>query len=443
MAIMLGVLSAARVVPPLVIAFFAQRIGRLESHASWAIMSAIALVAGTAFLAIASSDAVEGTALFVLGAVACGLGSETLLLMCHELYVRLGFDSVKRLMLWRIGLDAAFALLALLPGRVVLSACLVLPVVCAVSYLIARRLLIREAVPNKPSGLRSFSLKSRTTLFIGMGILILTFGFGFMQSAFGDRMFGDWAIDAGFWVTVTGRVLTFFLMLALMPLLHDFHFERLFQAAVMASIAAFLALLLPFQQNFAAFHLLTIVAAFVTEYATFLLSIYAASRASGNSLGILSWGQAAMRAGGIPSCLVGLMVSSSLAANPENQLLPYVLCGCVLVLALAGIWLLSERAVSGFLWGKEEGSRREHAGADAGRVMERIANQAGLTQREAEVFGLLMEGRSVPYIKETLYISISTAKTHVRHIYQKFGVHDRQELISLVQERIAKGSERD
>ena len=75
--------------------------------------------------------------------------------------------------------------------------------------------------------------------------------------------------------------------------------------------------------------------------------------------------------------------------------------------------------------------------------MERIANQAGLTQREAEVFGLLMEGRSVPYIKETLYISISTAKTHVRHIYQKFGVHDRQELISLVQERIAKGSERD
>jgi DNA-binding NarL/FixJ family response regulator len=46
---------------------------------------------------------------------------------------------------------------------------------------------------------------------------------------------------------------------------------------------------------------------------------------------------------------------------------------------------------------------------------------------------MLVEGRSIPYIKETLYISGNTVKTHVRHIYQKTCVHDRQELIDLFQ----------
>ena len=44
---------------------------------------------------------------------------------------------------------------------------------------------------------------------------------------------------------------------------------------------------------------------------------------------------------------------------------------------------------------------------------------------------MLLEGRSRPFIRDALYVSISTVDTHVRHIYAKTGVHNKQELINL------------
>lgn len=56
-----------------------------------------------------------------------------------------------------------------------------------------------------------------------------------------------------------------------------------------------------------------------------------------------------------------------------------------------------------------------------------------LTRREREILELLLEGRSVPIICERLVISEGTARTHVKHIYQKLDVHNRQELLDLVE----------
>ena len=56
-----------------------------------------------------------------------------------------------------------------------------------------------------------------------------------------------------------------------------------------------------------------------------------------------------------------------------------------------------------------------------------------LTAREQEVLVLLARGRSNPYIRDALTISLDTAGTHVKHVYAKLGVHSRQELIDLVQ----------
>ncbi len=66
---------------------------------------------------------------------------------------------------------------------------------------------------------------------------------------------------------------------------------------------------------------------------------------------------------------------------------------------------------------------------------ERVAELAvtyKLTPRETEVFGLLARGRSIPYVRDALFISRDTAATHAKHIYAKLGVHSRQELIDMV-----------
>ncbi|CVH79524.1 putative transcriptional regulatory protein NarL [Coriobacteriaceae bacterium CHKCI002] len=56
-----------------------------------------------------------------------------------------------------------------------------------------------------------------------------------------------------------------------------------------------------------------------------------------------------------------------------------------------------------------------------------------LTERESEVLGLVVRGRNIPHISKRLHISKTTTKTHVAHIYQKFGVSDRQEMIDLIE----------
>lgn len=55
-----------------------------------------------------------------------------------------------------------------------------------------------------------------------------------------------------------------------------------------------------------------------------------------------------------------------------------------------------------------------------------------ITNRESEVIMLLIKGYSYSNISEELFISISTAKTHVYNIYQKTGVKNKVELINLV-----------
>lgn len=66
------------------------------------------------------------------------------------------------------------------------------------------------------------------------------------------------------------------------------------------------------------------------------------------------------------------------------------------------------------------------------RPLEELAERHFLTKRETEVLGLLVAGRSVPYISQQLCVSDNTVKSHVRHIYTKLDVHDRQELLDLV-----------
>ena len=61
-----------------------------------------------------------------------------------------------------------------------------------------------------------------------------------------------------------------------------------------------------------------------------------------------------------------------------------------------------------------------------------LAGRLGLTEREREVFVPLVRGRSAASIAAQLSMSTETARTHIRHIYQKAEVHSREELMDLV-----------
>ncbi|MDO5043420.1 MAG: helix-turn-helix transcriptional regulator [Slackia sp.] len=64
-------------------------------------------------------------------------------------------------------------------------------------------------------------------------------------------------------------------------------------------------------------------------------------------------------------------------------------------------------------------------------ICQELSELHGLTGREMEILGHLARGRTNTRIAEDLFISPSTVRGHIRHIYTKLDVHDRQELIDL------------
>lgn len=79
----------------------------------------------------------------------------------------------------------------------------------------------------------------------------------------------------------------------------------------------------------------------------------------------------------------------------------------------------------------EAGSITSSADTTIDGICQRLTEEHGLSGREAEILGYLARGRSQPYIREELVLSKNTVATHVKHIYQKLGVHSRQELLDL------------
>ena len=62
-------------------------------------------------------------------------------------------------------------------------------------------------------------------------------------------------------------------------------------------------------------------------------------------------------------------------------------------------------------------------------TVDEYADERNFTRRERDVFPLMLQGRGSKSIAEKLVISDNTAKSHIRSIYAKCGVHTRAEFI--------------
>ena len=71
-----------------------------------------------------------------------------------------------------------------------------------------------------------------------------------------------------------------------------------------------------------------------------------------------------------------------------------------------------------------------------------LVDHGGLTPREQDVLVALARGRSAQYIADTFVVSKETARTHIRHIYQKLAVHSREELMDLGEEGMPRPDQR-
>lgn len=81
----------------------------------------------------------------------------------------------------------------------------------------------------------------------------------------------------------------------------------------------------------------------------------------------------------------------------------------------------------------ERSDPADRSGNSWEQACELIATTYKLSPREREIFGMLAHGRNVKFIKDSLFISENTAKTHKYRIYRKLEVNTHQELLDHVE----------
>jgi DNA-binding CsgD family transcriptional regulator len=62
----------------------------------------------------------------------------------------------------------------------------------------------------------------------------------------------------------------------------------------------------------------------------------------------------------------------------------------------------------------------------------RVVADFKVSDRELEIIGLIIEGKSNKEIEDKLNISVNTVKNHIYNIYKKLGVNSRSQLIRFV-----------
>lgn len=65
-----------------------------------------------------------------------------------------------------------------------------------------------------------------------------------------------------------------------------------------------------------------------------------------------------------------------------------------------------------------------------------ITEKYALSAREKEVTIMLAQGHSRTFIKDTLVISEGTTRAHIAHVYQKLGVHKKDDFLCLIKEEM-------
>ena len=143
------------------------------------------------------------------------------------------------------------------------------------------------------------------------------------------------------------------------------------------------------------------------------------------------------KASALPSCAavkIAIIAATSLGITAGAGNLvhakPYFFVGLAVALSLMSAFL---SPIARDDENQAAGSAPQAEGSDnpeAARA--RLAKQAGLTERERDVFELMAQGLPTAAICDELFISKSTVRAHQSRIYGKLGVHTQQELANLI-----------
>ena len=185
-----------------------------------------------------------------------------------------------------------------------------------------------------------------------------------------------------------------------------------------------------------------IVGAFAFAILIVSFMFYDMSKRLGIPVVVFSAAFAATNVFGVAGRLVADTMAALPAYAPVVSAVTYVAIAALAV--LLGYAVLADRTLFEH-WGIRLKAAGEPGAAQRSEAAVRrsraFAEEHGLTAREAEVLALVAEGLTSREVQDRLFIAEGTFKTHMRHIYEKSGVHGQKRLRQLLAEGNGAASE--
>lgn len=142
--------------------------------------------------------------------------------------------------------------------------------------------------------------------------------------------------------------------------------------------------------------------------------------------------------GATSGSVVGQLLFYYLGSSSAEELVSPAFLVILLLVVFTVAMYLSDASNTKTRWGMtsivDEGE--EGSGMSIEQCCRVLAQAHRLTPREREIMVELAKGKDRPSVAAKLFISEGTVKVHSRNLYQKLGIHSKQELISLVEQTI-------
>ncbi len=306
---------------------------------------------------------------------------------------------------------------------------LVAPVTMALSYrpsaeLVAQMAASAPAAELRVTNPRSF-LPVGSALFVTVVLLKASFGFAMTFAS----------VDATPQATVLACIPALVVACALLATNHV-GLDALYKATMLCVLAGFLLVnpLIGTVTNAPALANVVLRAGGdLTRMLTFMLVACLGTRNPMAAVGVTLFVGGANSLGSFAGAQLGILANDALARDPAL----FSLLLAVIIFAFVAYNVLSPDVFRFDETVREIETVKPVQAVEAtdtlGQAVKCAIAKYGLTPREAEALELLAHGRNTAAIQERMVVSRSTAKTHVRNVYAKLGVHSQQDLIDVVE----------
>lgn len=408
-------------------------------------MTAAACMAAAAVLVCLPASIVS-TPILITGLIAGGIGVTWAYIRWAQVYAKLDIRFAAPLIFLTMAFGSAIkALVDIASDDIALPMLALAPVAAFVTQLFAQR-----TIPDSPRPVPIYNPRTVSSLWpLFTGVAVYSLAVGIIQSVMLESTPPSSATSI--WVHHGSEMLVgiaFFLWF--IPLKRGLNFSRSWRLVVLLMTTALI--FLPYIDESLLEYLLSLVRTAQT-FLIIILFLTLADIARHSTYRASTVFSAGWFAYSLPFAL-GTIFGYELQVTTSATI---IAAAIVWITVLAAMFLLDENTIGQSLIFSELTQQEFDDESKAARVSETqehmespeharsltddttarcriLARKSGLTSRETEILELLAHGRSKGYIADAFIISENTVRSHVKHLYTKLDVHNRQELLNLVEE---------